>query len=234
MSHFITIPHALFRIFLVVIFSFYHAHISVGAAGGSCQKFVENDDGTVPAKNALIVRQGTKSESEYNTISDAVKALSKLNGPQSIFIFPGTYKGHMEIDYKAPLLIQGYTRTPQSITENKVFVDVSLSLQQAGSIAQSSGIWAKSSCFEMRNVNIRNSFGKGTDSQAVALTSGGEQQVFKRCLFSSYQDTLYVPSKRAYFYQCRIEGAVDFIFGAGTAWFEKVQIAVKAPDYTGV
>ncbi|MBW0464809.1 hypothetical protein O181_004524 [Austropuccinia psidii MF-1] len=249
MLSFIDTLYTFSRILISIIFLLYLIQAaSFAAAEGKCQKFAENSIRTVPPRTALIVRQGTRDDSEYKTISDAVNDLKKLSGPQQIFIFPGKYNEHVEIDYTDSLLIQGYTSDSQSLVQNEVVVHVELSMEQAGSISQSSAeniilghtLKREFFCATLKALkcamcgDVINSFGKGTDSQAVALTAGGEQQVFKRCLFSSYQDTLYVPSKRAYFYQCRIEGAVDFIFGAGTAWFEKVQIAVKSPLYSSV
>ncbi|KAI9612244.1 hypothetical protein KEM48_004260 [Puccinia striiformis f. sp. tritici PST-130] len=81
----------------------------------------------------------------------------------------------------------------------------------------------------MYNVNAINSFGTGTDTQALALTAEGQKHVYKFCLFSSYQDTILIKALPAYFYGCRVEGAVDFIFGSGTAWFDTSDVVVKAP-----
>ncbi|KAI9611166.1 hypothetical protein KEM48_004638 [Puccinia striiformis f. sp. tritici PST-130] len=83
--------------------------------------------------------------------------------------------------------------------------------------------------FEMYNVNAINSSGTGTDTQALALTAEGQKLVYKFCLFSSYQDTILIKALPAYFYGCRVKGAVDFIFGSGTAWFDTSNIVVEAP-----
>ncbi|KAI8451969.1 pectin lyase fold/virulence factor [Phakopsora pachyrhizi] len=79
----------------------------------------------------------------------------------------------------------------------------------------------------MLNINVTNSYGNGTDTQAVAVTADGDYQVYKGCVIDSFQDTLYIKSTSSYFFRCLIAGSVDFIFGAGTAWFEKSKIAVK-------
>ncbi|KAI9608698.1 hypothetical protein H4Q26_004884 [Puccinia striiformis f. sp. tritici PST-130] len=107
------------------------------------------------------------------------ECLKGLTGPQTIFVYPGTYSEQLRINYP-----------------------------------DSTG-------------NVINSFGTGTDTQALALASTGQKQVFKYCTFSSFQDTVQV-SGVSYFYGCRIEGAVDFIFGPGSAWFESVVVAIKA------
>lgn len=187
--------------------------------------------GTKPPNGALIVRQTNTLPGEYSTIPQAVNALKSLKGPQTIFVYPGTYRLKVSLQYKYPLTLQGYTSDPSSYAGNQVTVSVASSRAESGGDAQSSAIWVRQDDFKMLNINAVNSYGTGTDTQAVALTSQGSRHVYSMCSFSSYQDTLYVQASRAYFFKCNIEGAVDFIFGAGNAWFESANILVKAPKY---
>ena len=60
--------------------------------------------------------------------------------------------------------------------------------------------------------------------QAVAVNTTGRGVTFKQCAFKGYQDTLYARDGRCYFYECFIEGDIDFIFGGARAVFEKCQI----------
>ncbi|OAV94446.1 hypothetical protein PTTG_03074 [Puccinia triticina 1-1 BBBD Race 1] len=187
---------------------------------------------TDPPPGSLVVRQNNAHHGEFNTITAAVNALKTLKGPQIIFITAGTYHEQVHIKYKYPLRIQGYSSDPTSLASNQVTVQVAVSAaSRGGENAPSSAIWVQSPRFEMRNVNAINSFGTGTDTQAVALTAEGQKHVYKYCTFSSYQDTLLVKTLSSYFYGCRVEGAVDFIFGPGTAWFEMSEIVVKPPKH---
>ena len=52
----------------------------------------------------------------------------------------------------------------------------------------------------------------------------GDRVVFRRCRFLGYQDTILGNRGRHYFVECTIAGAVDFIFGGATEYFEKCQI----------
>ncbi|PLW30064.1 hypothetical protein PCANC_08427 [Puccinia coronata f. sp. avenae] len=185
---------------------------------------------TDPAPHSLIVRPTNTQKGDFKTINEAVNALKTLKGPQNIFISPGVYHEQVHIKYKYPLRIQGYTANPGSATANQVTVQVAVSAASRGDKnAPSSAIWVESPRFEMLNVNVINSFGTGTDTQAVALTAQGEKHVYKFCLFSSYQDTLLIKTLSSYFLGCRIEGAVDFIFGGGTAWIQSSDVLVKRP-----
>lgn len=68
-----------------------------------------------------------------------------------------------------------------------------------------------------------------SDSQAVAvlLDTLSDKVSFSRVTLNGYQDTLFVHGYRAYFYQSRISGNVDFIFGQGTAVFEQSTIVTR-------
>lgn len=60
--------------------------------------------------------------------------------------------------------------------------------------------------------------------QAVAVNTTGREVTFRQCAFKGYQDTLYAREGSCYFYECYIEGDIDFIFGGAKAVFEKCQI----------
>ncbi|WAQ88272.1 hypothetical protein PtA15_9A399 [Puccinia triticina] len=188
-----------------------------------------NPSSTVPPTGALIVRQKKPLPGEHPTIPDAIRALRGNKGPQTIFIYPGSYNLGVYIRYGYPLTIQGYTAAPGTYAQNQVTVSVATGRAETGGDPQSSAIWVQQNDFKMSNINVVNSYGTGTNTQAVAVTAQGERHVYSMCSFSSYQDTLYIKSPSAYFIGCNIEGAVDFIFGGGTAWFEKANIVVKPP-----
>ena len=58
---------------------------------------------------------------------------------------------------------------------------------------------------------------------AVAALISGDKSAFYYCGFYGVQDTLWDSAGRHFFYECRIEGAVDFIFGAGQSIYEVVE-----------
>ena len=79
-----------------------------------------------------------------------------------------------------------------------------------------------------RNLTIENSFDEASvtvsGKQAVALNVRGERQRFDNVRFIGNQDTLLTNGGTQYFYQCYIEGDVDFIFGGSRAVFEACTI----------
>jgi pectinesterase len=67
--------------------------------------------------------------------------------------------------------------------------------------------------------------------QAVAVRVDGDRVIFRRCRFLGYQDTVLVNRGRHYFVDSYIEGSVDFIFGAATAYFDRCRIHVLKDGY---
>ncbi len=71
----------------------------------------------------------------------------------------------------------------------------------------------------------------GPVGQALALRADGDRLVFRRCRFLGWQDTILVNRGRHYFEDCYIEGHVDFIFGAATAYFSRCHLHVLRDGY---
>jgi pectinesterase len=61
----------------------------------------------------------------------------------------------------------------------------------------------------------------------MMLDEGSDRAVFRGCRISGHQDTLFPNAGRSYFTRCEILGSVDFIFGAGRAVFEDVDVVSR-------
>ncbi|KAK6360181.1 hypothetical protein TWF730_006332 [Orbilia blumenaviensis] len=153
----------------------------------------------------------------YATINAALTALGSGTATACIFIKPGTYNEQLYIQYKGPLTLYGYTTDTGSYQNNQVFVTNTLSSPAAGGLDASSTLKVTSNDFKAYNIDFTNGYGYG--AQAVAVTATGLRQGFYACSFVGYQDTLYAKSGVQYYSNCRIEGAVDYVFGDASAWF---------------
>ena len=83
--------------------------------------------------------------------------------------------------------------------------------------------------FTAENITFANS--AGPIGQALAIRVDGDRAAFRNCRFLGWQDTILINRGRQYFDNCYIEGHVDFIFGAATAWFEKCHIHCLRDGY---
>ena len=83
--------------------------------------------------------------------------------------------------------------------------------------------------FSATNLTFENS--SGDHGQALALRLDGDRATIRACRLLGWQDTLRSERGRHYFRDCYIEGRVDFIYGGGTAVFERCEIRSKAGGY---
>lgn len=81
-------------------------------------------------------------------------------------------------------------------------------------------------------MTIENDVGFGEKyGQALAVAAHGERMIFEDVSLRGYQDTFYSSKGTQYFLNCRIEGDVDFIFGAGSVLFDQCFIHSRRSGY---
>lgn len=93
--------------------------------------------------------------------------------------------------------------------------------------------------FSARNLTVENSFdyiadlaspqferigSNGAQAVALMLDRGSDRAHFDAVAILGHQDTLFIESGRAFFHACTIAGSVDFVFGAGQAYFEACEL----------
>jgi pectinesterase len=166
----------------------------------------------------------------FNSVEQAVDATpAGLAKPYIIFVKKGIYKG--------PLAIPADKRFIHLVGEDwdTTVLTGDLNAKSPGADGQPIGTFKTASTdvaaddFCAENITFENSFGTG--SQALAARILGDRGVFKRCRFLGWQDTILINAGRHYFDECYIAGHVDFIFGAGTAFFEKCHIHCRDKGY---
>ena len=75
------------------------------------------------------------------------------------------------------------------------------------------------------------SYTMGLQAVAVYLHEDADNIVFENCTFKGWQDTLFVDCRSACFYNCTIEGNIDFIFGRAYAYFFRCRIISRTAGY---
>ncbi|KAJ7258782.1 carbohydrate esterase family 8 protein [Mycena haematopus] len=179
---------------------------------------------TTPPAGAVVVRQSGATSGQFTTITAAINSLPNDSSARTIFIYPGTYTEQVYITRTGQLTIYGSTTDTTSYTSNSVTITFSDSAAAAGSDDPSGTLRVHKDNFALYNVNVRNTFGVG--SQALALSAYGTNQGYYGCAFYGYQDTLLAETGNQFYGVCYIEGAVDFIWGQhARAWIEKSVIA---------
>ncbi|KAH8164885.1 hypothetical protein CIB48_g3365 [Xylaria polymorpha] len=172
-----------------------------------------------------------KSGGSYTTVQSALNSLSTTStADQCIFINQGTYTEQVYIPSRAAkLTIYGYTSDSTSYANNKAIITYNLPASTAGSNDASGTLRVHAANVKVYNVNIMNSYGKG--SQAIALSAQADSGYYG-CQLYGFQDTLLANEGKQYYSRCLITGATDFIFGQrAQVWFEDCDIRVRNGGY---
>lgn len=186
--------------------------------------------------DAVVAKDGS---GDYTSIQAAIDAAPVGRAlPWLIFVKNGRYKGHVDIPSTKPFInLIGQNRDSVIITDSRlsgkstVFPDSAVYSVDPGAtvVVKSADCYFENICFE-------NQFGYETVSgpQALALYTLNDRLVMNNCWLRSYQDTYLTTygnvSYRHYLKNCRIEGAVDFIYGGGDVFFDKCLIYCTRPS----
>lgn len=170
-----------------------------------------------PKYDAIVALDGS---GDFTTVQAAIDAAPDTSAKwHTIFIKKGRYRQVLNIPAKkSRLRLVGEDAMETVLTYDHCSTT-------AGGTGASSSTFVPASDFVAENLWFENAFDfpnakPGVQRQAVALQAMGDRQVYKKCRFTGYQDTLYVRAGRKYFKDCYIAGSVDFVFGDGTAVFD--------------
>ncbi|MFI6072276.1 pectinesterase family protein [Actinoplanes sp. NPDC051343] len=172
---------------------------------------------------------------DFPTVQAAIDAVPPGG---TIVVRPGVYRGQVIVPAaKSGVRLIGLGRRP---------ADVVIADDRANGTEKpdGSGTWGTTGSasvtidgpgFAVSNLTFANLFDEAAhpeipSRQAVAVLTRADRVSFRRVRFLGNQDTLYVNSSaaaviaRSYFRDCYVEGDVDFIFGRGTAVFDRCRI----------
>ncbi len=164
----------------------------------------------------VVAADGT---GRYRTVQAAVDALPSGS---VITVKPGTYREIVTVPAaKTNVTLRGGgTSAAQTVIVNN--------RSNAGGYGTfgSATFFGQGAGLVVENLTLSNDYGVG--SQAVAANVTADRSVFRGVRFLGNQDTLLINSgARTYVVDSYVEGTVDFIFGNGTAVFDRCSIYQK-------
>lgn len=182
-----------------------------------------------PSAHFVVAADGS---GDFITIQEAINAVPDFRAVETvIFIKPGIYKEKLILaTSKTKVTMVGQSSQSTVITGDDYAQKPNRFGEPMGTTG-SSGFYVFGDDFTAVNLTFENS--AGPVGQAVAVRVSGDRAIFKNCRFLGFQDTLYpqASGSRQYYYQCYIEGTVDFIFGWATAYFDECEIHCKDKGY---
>lgn len=180
--------------------------------------------------NAVVATDGS---GDYTTIQAAINAVPDNNAaPYLIFVKNGTYNGHVDIPSSKPYInLIGQSRDSVVISAARISGGSSVYPDSVVySVDPGATVVVKAANCYFENICFENKFGYANLSgpQALALYTTNDRVILNNCWLRSYQDTYLTTygnvAYRHYIKNCRIEGAVDFIYGGGDVFFDKCLI----------
>lgn len=179
----------------------------------------------IPGADLTVAPDGS---GDMLTIAEALAAATGTE-PFVIGIRPGTYPESFTIT-RPNLTLLGAGAAPGDvvITDDKSAGTLKPDGTPYGTTG-SATVTVRANDVTARNLTIENAYvetGTGNE-QAVALKTQGDRLVFDAVRLLGDQDTLYADSPapgvlaRSYYVNSYVEGDVDFVFGRGTAVFDR-------------
>lgn len=209
---------------------------SAALAGGVLAATVSVSGATAACPQTLVVaRDGS---GDHSTVQAAVDAVPVNNTSRVIIrIKPGTYRELVVVPATKPYVsFVGATGRATDVVITYGNASGTPKPDGTGTYGTtgSSSVFIEGNDFVAKHLTFANDFDEAAHEysaeQAVAVTTRGDRLVFDNVRFLGNQDTLQPSSpnaatvSRAYFRNCYIEGDVDFIFGRGTAVFDRCEI----------
>lgn len=168
----------------------------------------------------------------FKTVQEAFNAVPDFrNKVTTIYVKNGVYKEKLNLSTSKRFVKLLGESVEQTILTYDDWA------QKKNAFGEDKGTSGSSSCyiygndFTAENITFQNS--SGPVGQAVALFVAGDKAKFINCRMLGFQDTLYTYgyASRQYYFNCYIEGTVDFIFGSSTALFENCTLFGKKNGY---
>ncbi|KAF9588838.1 hypothetical protein IFM89_016450, partial [Coptis chinensis] len=170
----------------------------------------------------IVVKDGT---GDSVTIQGAIDLIPHQNTRRvKIFILPGVYSERVTVPKTKPYIsFIGNQSTETVISWHSKASDRTSDGRETGTF-NTATVDIESDYFCATGITVENTVeavpgGKGM--QAVALRIAGERSMFYRVNIVGSQDTLLDLSGAHYFYQCYIQGSIDFIFGNARSLYEE-------------
>jgi pectin methylesterase-like acyl-CoA thioesterase len=175
--------------------------------------------GILAAKEIVVALDGS---GDFRTVQAAVDAVpANSDARTTILVKRGTYPELVVISAeKKKLTLRGEDRKQTVIAAVNNAVLNPQRREMVTMLADD---------FRLENITLHNLTPKG-GQQAETIRVRADRVVLDRCDFKSFQDTLRLDG-RVYVRECYIEGDVDFIWGAGTVYFDRCDIFAVHDGY---
>jgi pectin methylesterase-like acyl-CoA thioesterase len=184
----------------------------------------------VQPQNTKMITVNNHGGGDFGSVQSAVDSIAEGNTERVVIaIEPGIYKERIVVPKsKRCIRFEGKEAETTVLTYHLNARMIGADGNEIGTFRTPS-VTIEADDFSAENITFENS--AGDVGQALAIAVMGDRAVFKNCRFLGWQDTIYDQAGRHYYENCYIAGHCDFIFGGGTAFFEKCRIHCLEGSY---
>lgn len=178
--------------------------------------------------NLFVAANGN---AQFKSVQAAIMAVpsGSREHPVIIHIAPGTYKELIYIQREKTFFRLVGENPTNTILTFDLYAGITNAEGKPIGTFKTPSTTIDADDFSAENLTFENS--AGPIGQALAIRVDGDRAAFRNCRFLGWQDTILLNRGRQYFENCYIQGHVDFIFGAATAWFERCRIHCLRSGY---
>lgn len=182
-----------------------------------------------PAAGAVVAPDGSGM---FTSIQEAINAAPQLTSATetwTIRVKPGVYRELIYVMREKRFIRLVGDDAARTQIVNGLYAGMPGRDGQPIGTFRTPTLWVDADDFAVENLTIAND--AGNVGQAVALRVDGERVTFRQCRLLGWQDTVLCNRGRQYFDHCLITGAVDFIFGGATAYFDRCEIDCEGDGF---
>lgn len=189
--------------------------------------------------DAMVGNDASFEAPLFPSIKAALDAApSNATSPHRIFVGPGRWHEKLNIDKPFIHLIgAGANRTVLTYDD---YAGLESEGKPIGTM-RTATLTVRAPDFSATHLTIENAFDylghlnrlrdtlttSGAQAVALMLSGNADRSRIANCHVEGFQDTLLADAGRSYFVECKVSGNVDFIFGAGRAFFERCEIVSR-------
>nr|XP_009411137.2 PREDICTED: pectinesterase QRT1 [Musa acuminata subsp. malaccensis] len=184
----------------------------------------------------LVSKDGT---GDSRTVQGAVDMIPDGNKERvKILINPGVYREKVIVPKTKPFVSFIGNQSSETVISFHLRASDRYSNGQNVGTFDSATVAVESDYFCANGITFENTAPAAQPGeegmQAVALRLTGDKAMIYRCRILGSQDTLFDHYGRHYFYECYIQGSIDFIFGSARSLYQACTLHAVAESYGAV
>jgi pectinesterase len=189
--------------------------------------------------DAMVGNDARVEAPRFPSLKAAIEAApGNATSPHRIFVGPGRWHEKLHIDKPFIHLIGAGVH--RSLLTYNDYAGLEFEGKPIGTM-RTATLTVRAPDFSATHLTIENAFDylsylnrlrdtlttSGAQAVALMLSGNADRSRIANCSIDGFQDTLLVDTGRSYFTECKVSGNVDFIFGAGRAFFERCEIVSR-------